>query len=581
MSSSGQTLPHILAHNLEADPERTAVVLVTRSGEEHVTMRQLLAGAGDYARAYRRSGVEPGDVVVDLLPPGADLLAAFLGGILLGAVPCILPFQAEKLDPLRYRESLIALMQVTHPAALVADSALASELKETLPRDPMLKVVLACEEVRESRGREAAPERWEGMSRASPDLALLQHSSGTTGLQKGVALTHASILNQLNAYGPVLGLKDQDVVVSWLPLYHDMGLIAGFLLPLLSGVKLVLLSPFEWVRAPWMLMHAVSRHRGTLVWLPNFAYNFCSDRITDSQLRGVDLSTLRAVINCSEPMVAASHRGFVQRFVPYDLRPQALTTCYAMAENVFAVSQGSMDGSVKIDEVDAEGLERHGVAEAAVHGTRRVTEVVSAGPPLPNCEVRVIGGDGREIGERQIGEFALRSNCMLSGYYNRPDATHDSLHDGWFFTGDLGYVADGEVYITGRKKDLMIIGGKNIYPQDIEHLIDRVPGVYPGRAVVFGIPDHELGTEQAAAVVEVDPRQPRDEDVLGLELRRAVATGSEITLRYVRIVDERWLIKTSSGKLARAANRDKFLAERVEGRVAAQAGGDEEVDVDV
>jgi acyl-CoA synthetase (AMP-forming)/AMP-acid ligase II len=169
---------------------------------------------------------------------------------------------------------------------------------------------------------------------------------------------------------------------------------------------------------------------------------------------------------------------------------------------------------------------------------------------------------------------------MLSGYFNRPDATDIALRDSWFYTGDLGYIADGEVYITGRRKDLMIIGGKNVYPQDIEHLIDGVPGVNPGRAVVFGIADKELGTEQAVAIVEVNPRHPRTEQVLGLEIRRAVAAGSEITLRYVETVGERWLIKTSSGKLARAANREKFLAEQAGSRAGPEPSGDREPDVE-
>lgn len=575
MLPAGQTLPHILAHHLEANPERIALVLFTRAGVEQVTVRQLLVGAQNYAELYGRSGVQQGDVIVDLLPPGPDVVCAFLGGILLGAIPSILPFPTEKLDPIRYRESLIALMGVTHPAAMVAEPGLADELRGSLPHDPGLKAILEPVPGTLHEGW-VSPAAWEGLTRATDDLALLQHSSGTTGLQKGVALSHAAILNQVEAYGPRLELDDEDVIVSWLPLYHDMGLIAGFLLPILTGIKLVLLSPFEWVRAPWMLMQAVSLHRGTLVWLPNFAYNFCADRITDRHMQGLDLSSWRAVINCSEPMYAESHRLFTKRFVRHALREQALTTCYAMAENVFAVTQGPMDGSVKTDVVVSEGLERYGVAEPGEDGSVRVTEVVSAGPVLPNCAVRVVGDDGRELGERHVGELALRSDCVLSGYYNRPDATRASLRDGWFYTGDLGYVAEGEVYITGRKKDLMIIGGKNIYPQDIEHLIDHVPGVYPGRAVVFGIADPEKGTEQAAAIVEIDPHNPRGKDVLGLEIRRAVTTGSEIALRYVKIVDDRWLVKTSSGKLARAANREKFLAERQAGGVEAEADGDED-----
>ncbi|MGH2605247.1 MAG: acyl-phosphate glycerol 3-phosphate acyltransferase, partial [Anaerolineales bacterium] len=240
---------------------------------------------------------------------------------------------------------------------------------------------------------------------------------------------------------------------------------------------------------------------------------------------------------------------------------EALATCYAMAENVFAVSQGGIDGPVVVDTVDADRLETSRRAEPAIPASRRVLEMVSAGQPLPNCQIRVVGDDGRALGEREVGELALQSNCMLSGYYHRPDATREALRDGWFLTGDLGYLAGGQVYITGRKKDLIIVGGKNIYPQDVEYLINKVSGVYPGRVVVFGIPNPQLGTEDIAAVVEVDPHAPTPGDQLQLRIRQAVATGMEATLTHVLLVNERSLIKTSSGKLSRKANRDKFLAD--------------------
>jgi acyl-CoA synthetase (AMP-forming)/AMP-acid ligase II len=184
---------------------------------------------------------------------------------------------------------------------------------------------------------------------------------------------------------------------------------------------------------------------------------------------------------------------------------------------------------------------------------------------LPNCQVRVVGDSGADLGERQVGELALRSDCMLTGYYNRPDATAEALRDGWYLTGDLGYLADGQVYITGRKKDLMIVGGKNVYPQDIEYLINQVPGVHPGRAVVFGVPRPDLGTEEVVAVAEVDPVAQVDAGRLSLAIRQAVAAGSEVVLGDLKLVDERWLIKTSSGKIARGANRDKYLTESAPG----------------
>ncbi len=554
------TVGGMLRHRFATAPDQLAIVLVTSRAEQPLTLRQILDGAASYALAYREAGVGADEVVLNLLPPGADVVYAFVGAMLLGAVPSILPFPTERLDPVVYRENLVRLMEVTGPAAVVAEAAFGDELRRTLPEQHGAKAILDMGLGGRHASARFREDDWPALAGSPDTIALLQHSSGTTGLQKGVALSHRAILNQLAAYLPAVRLTRDDVIVSWLPLYHDMGLIAGFLLPLLTGTKLVLMSPFDWVRSPWKLLQAVSAHRGTLTWLPNFAYNFCAQKIPDEMLKGLDLSSWRAVINCSEPMVAASHRLFLERFGPYGVRADVLATCYAMAENVFAVTQGGIETPVIVDAVDADQLERARVAVPAAADTRRVVECLSAGPPLPNCQVRVVDGELRSLPERQVGELALHSDCMLTGYYERPDATQEAVRDGWYLTGDLGYLAGGEVYITGRKKDLMILAGRNIYPQDLEQIINGVPGVRAGRCVVFGLPDRKLGTEEAAAVVEVDPTHAVDPQRLTMAIRQAVSTGADVVLRQVKLVDERWLLKTSSGKIARGANRDKFLA---------------------
>ncbi|MCL5995785.1 MAG: AMP-binding protein, partial [Chloroflexi bacterium] len=317
-----------------------------------------------------------------------------------------------------------------------------------------------------------------GMRRTPDDLVLLQHSSGTTGLQKGVALSHRAVFNQLDRYAQAIHLGQDDVIASWLPLYHDMGLIASFLMPILKRVPLVLMSPFDWVRAPYKLLQAITRYHGTLTWLPNFAYNFCAQKIRERDLEGVNLASLRAAINCSEPTYWSSHQAFARRFEKAGLRAGALATCYAMAENVFAVTQAGIDAPVTVDEVDQRALLVERVARpvsspfdassSMAEGSRM--KMLSAGRPLPNVQVRVLDDMLNDAPERHIGEIALRSDCMLTGYYNRPDLTEKAFHDGWYLTGDLGYLADGELYVTGRKKDLIIVGGKNVYPQDLERL---------------------------------------------------------------------------------------------------------------
>jgi acyl-CoA synthetase (AMP-forming)/AMP-acid ligase II len=494
-----------------------------------------------------------------------------------------MPFLTEKLTPDKYRQDLAALVEVTRPVAIVTYPDFVPEVQAAMRAGGPVRAVLVSADVQPAADPDfnAMP----GLRRSPDDVVLLQHSSGTTGLQKGVALSHRAVLNQLDCYARALRLTLDDVIVSWLPLYHDMGLIAGFVMPVLLRAPLVLMSPFDWVRAPGRLMQAVSRYRGTLSWLPNFAYNFCAQKTRDRDLEGVDLSSWRAVVNCSEPMHWKSHQMFLERFEKHGLRPSALATCYAMAENVFAVTQGGIDAPVVVDEVDQRALliERRAVPtltpspsplqgdREASPGAKRIGEgsrgegtlrLLSCGRPLPNARVRVLDDQRRDLPERRLGEIALHSDCMLTGYYHRDDATEKAFHEGWYLTGDLGYVADGEVYVTGRKKDLIIVGGKNVYPQDLERLAGDVEGIHAGRVVAFGVFDEEAGTEEVVVVAEAEAGEAAERQRLADEIRQRVTRGSDVALRYVHVVGPRWLLKTSSGKIARGANREKYLEER-------------------
>lgn len=555
-----------ILHSAYTDaPSRVAVYLqFPRQPDVPMTYRQLLHGAAGYALALERAGIQPGEVVILILQHGEALLQAFFGAVLRGAIPSIMPFLTEKLAPEKYRQDLAALIGVTRPAAIITYPEFAGEVRAALQTaDPnSVRAVLVADEIQPAEviNFAALP----GLQASPDEIVLLQHSSGTTGLQKGVALSHRAVFNQLEHYARAIRLNvESDVVVSWLPLYHDMGLIAGFLMPLLTRTPLVLMSPFDWVRAPAKLLQAVSHYKGTLSWLPNFAYNFCAQKTRDRDLENVDLSSWRAVINCSEPMHYHSHQIFAERFSKYGLRPEALATCYAMAENVFAVTQGGIEAPIFVDEVDERALLTERRALPPQTPTQTV-KLLSCGPALPNVRVRVLDDERRELPERAIGEIALQSDCLLTGYFHRPDLTEKAFYEGWYLTGDLGYTVNGQIFITGRKKDLIIVGGKNVYPQDLERLAGDVPGIHPGRVVAFGVYDEDAGTEEVVVVAEAEAEVEPDEaerQRLGDALRQRITRSTDVTLRLVHIVGPKWLIKTSSGKIARAANREKYLAE--------------------
>ena len=541
-------------------PDRAAVTLINGDDAYTVSYGDFFTQSARYAHALENAGVKPGHLVALILQHGEAVLYGFWGAMLLGAVPSIFPFLSDKLDPERYFDSVRQLIAHEGVKVIITYDALEAELRQHLDG---VDVTIINKDALDPAGDAA---HYLALSPAQPeDTAFLQHSSGSTGLQKGVMLSHRAVINHVASYSTAIRLTPDDVVVSWLPLYHDMGLIAGFIMPILQGVKIVLMSPFQWVRDPKMLLHAIHQHNGTLCWLPNFAYNFLATRVRDADIEGLDLSSLRALVNCSEPIMPDSHAVFLEKFAPYGFAESALTVCYAMAENTFAVTQAGIDAPLTLDTVERDALMEGRKAVQSVSDSVPTLSFVSNGTPIADCEVRIVDEHRADLPERHVGEIALKSTFMLSGYYQREDATAEVMQDGWYFTGDMGYMADGELYITGRKKDLIIVGGKNVYPQDIENLLNDVPGVHPGRTSTFGIFNDKLGTEDIAIVAEasagIDAADREATAPIIKEIRARVARSTDVSARYVQIVPPKWLVKTSSGKIARTANREKFLRE--------------------
>ena len=551
----------VLLDNYKNFPDKIILHLQKAGNEDiHLSCKDLIEGSAKYSNALTSSGINPGEVVVIILQHGLDLIYSYFGTILNGSIPSIMPFLTEKLLPEKYRKDLNSLIEITKPTGIITFNEFQSELSQ-FSDGSVVKKILISEEIN-LKDQLVSDSNYSGLSRKPDDIVLLQHSSGTTGLQKGVALSHQAVFNQLESYSKAIELSDKDIIVSWLPLYHDMGLIASFIMPVLTRIPLVLMSPFDWVRAPHRLFRAISGYRATLCWLPNFAYNFCAKKIRTDDLEGVNLSSLRALINCSEPMRFNSHEMFLERYSSYGFNASALATCYAMAENVFAVTQDGIDKPITIDEIDLEIFQKEKIAQPSSIG-RQSLKMVSGGKPIAENKVRIVDEKGIDLPERHLGEILIHSNCMLSEYYLRKDETQKALINGWFKTGDLGYLANGELYISGRKKDLIIVGGKNIYPQDIEDVISEVGGVHPGRSVAFGIFNEEKGTEDVIVIAEIEALESDKIALISDDIRKRVTQSTAVALRHVLLVDEKWLIKTSSGKIARSANKEKYLSEFV------------------
>ncbi|MBE2224684.1 MAG: AMP-binding protein, partial [Anaerolineae bacterium] len=533
---------HILldAITLTADDDgQDAIIYVaTDQPDIHVTRREFKTAVIQTAHALSQLGIQPGDLLIIAHTQNLESIYLFWGALAAGAVPSMFPTLTEKLDPAIYMANMAELVRFSHVRAILTTDEFAPQLAEQVDCEVLSSQRLKIKDLR-LKAHEPQSSIFNLQSSNHDNVALLQHSSGTTGLQKGVALSHTAVLNQIAAYSDTLQLTAHDIIVSWLPLYHDMGLIAGFLLPLIQGVPLVLMSPFDWVSHPALLLKAIDRHQATLCWLPNFAYNHSARRIRSRDKAGLSLASIRAFINCSEPVRHDSHQLFLDKFAANDVTPEMLTVSYAMAENTFAVTQTAVGQAAGLDVVDRVALELTGYAKAVGVETETAVVKVSCGRPIPGTAVSVLDDAGNELAERQVGELAVQSNCMLSEYYHRPDL--QPFTNGWFRTGDRGYLADGEVYVIGRSKDLIINAGKNVYPQDIEAIVNEVAGVHAGRAVVFGVPDEREGTELIAVVAETRAEETETRQEIGKAIRQEVARRSTVTVSFVQLVDAKWL----------------------------------------
>lgn len=540
---------------LSADPDRVVSVLLRDGAEdEPVTAGRLLARARGFADALGGGRPVPDAAIAAIcLYPGLDLHAAWLGALWAGFVPTMVAPPSPRMDPAKYAAGFRAMASHIGAAVWAVDNEAVALLGSDLAGVPARVVDAAgvpdgsCESMRRT-------------SECDPDaVAVLQHSSGTTGLQKAIGLTSAQILAHEDAYARALALSSADTVVSWLPLYHDMGFVACFLMPLLRGMRLVEMSPFDWVRHPLRLLDAIERYQGTHCWMPNFAFSFLASARDRAGDRGPwNLSSVRAWVNSSEPVMASSCERFLAAYADSGVSRAQLTASYAMAENVYAVTQ-SKPGGLREMRVDRGELARHRLRPAT---TGETVALVSNGAALPTTEVRVLGPAGELLEAGAVGEIVLRGACRFAGYVGHPDLTAAAIDAaGWYHTGDLGALVDGELFVTGRAKDLVIIQGRNIYPGDIEAAAADVPGVASGRVVAFGVPDDASGTERLVVLFEQDPLSTEAGAALALKLRAHIAQECNCTAGDVRAVPARWLVKSTSGKVARADNRAKYLAD--------------------
>ncbi|MGH9811846.1 MAG: fatty acyl-AMP ligase [Candidatus Acidiferrales bacterium] len=533
--------PHLLLYD---DQERLSTI----------TFAELLVGAGAVARGLSAQGVRRSDTVGLMLPTCKEFFFSFLGTLLEGAVPVPLypPFRADRLE--EYAQRQVAILRNAEARALVTFREAERLARMLQPRVPSLASVSTAERLaQEGPPGPPAPSR-------ADDLALIQYTSGSTGEPRGVALTHSNLLANLRAIGAGTQVNAEDVVVCWLPLYHDMGLIGCWLFSLFYGLPIVSISPLEFLRRPERWLWAFHRHRGTLSPAPNFAYELCVRKVGDKATEGLDLSSWRVALNGAEPISPDTLARFQERYARHGFRPEAMMPVYGLAECTVALTFAPMGCAPRVDAVDRNVFQSVKRAEPGPTVGADSLRFVSVGRPLPEHELRIVDDNNEPLPERVEGHVQFRGPSAMQGYYRNPEATAEArAADGWHRTGDLGYLADGELFITGRTKDLIIKAGRNIYPQEIEELAGDVEGVRRGCVAAFAVPEPKSGTEALVLVAETRATDDAARARITAEIMRRVNYTARISPDVVRLVPPQSIPKTPSGKLRRGACRDLYL----------------------
>jgi acyl-CoA synthetase (AMP-forming)/AMP-acid ligase II len=543
---------------LDAAPSDRLFVLEWHDvGDCHsVTFGDFRRRASQHACFLKQQGVRCGDRVVFVMPQGIALMAAFVGSMSLGALPAILAYPNKKVDSAKYSSGLGGVTATLKAPHVVVDANFPKDLIGDVSTSGATKLIHSPDSI-ESLG-ELDPVH---LSLHPQGLAFIQHSAGTTGLQKGVALSHSAVLRQLSHLVEVLNVSAVDRLYSWLPLYHDMGLIACFMLPMVCHLSVIMQPPAEWVLRPETMLKLIHDHKCTLAWLPNFTFQFVPRRASAVSRSPYDMSSLRALINCSEPVKTESMSEFYEAFANQGLKREALQSSYAMAENVFAVTQSEPEGPLQIY-ADGQRFRSEHLIDEVPSNTEGAISFTSSGRLLPQNQARIVSETGETLPALHVGEILIKSDSLFDGYFNRPDLTAQVMIDGWYRTGDFGFFHGAELFVVGRKKDLLIIGGENIYPQDVEEIVCSHPAVHDGRAVALGLFNPGLGTEELVVVAEVEQQEVLEKSAqIERELRAKVFVEMGVSVRFLFLKPPRWIVKSTAGKLARSTTREKLLRE--------------------
>jgi 1-acyl-sn-glycerol-3-phosphate acyltransferase len=555
-----RTLIEVLDWHVDRHSDRLHLTLLqddnTIAGA--LTYGQLATEARRVAAGLIARDILPGDRVALMLPTSVEFFIAFFGILYAGAapVPIYPPMRLAQLEDHLRRQ-----------AGILRNAG--ARILVIMPEGLRLAALL-----RAQVGSLTSVESVAGLTSGASDLtmpavqgdratALIQYTSGSTGDPKGVVLNHANLLANVRAMGQAMNASSADKFVSWLPLYHDMGLIGAWLGCLHFAAPLYVMSPLGFLVRPESWLWAISRFRATLSAAPNFGFELCINKIDVSRLDGLDLGSLRMVANGAEPISAKTLRRFAEKFEPFGFKREAMAPVYGLAENSVGLAFPPPGRPPLIDYVDRNSLMSRGIAEPAKSGDPNPLELVACGQPLPGHEIRIVDEIGHEVGERREGRLEFRGPSATAGYFNNEAKTRELIHDGWLDSGDRAYIAGGDVFITGRIKDIIIRAGRHLYPQEVEEAIGFIPGMRKGCVAVFGVADPRSGTERVVVVAETAEANASIRAALEAKAQEIASDISGTPADEIVLAPPRTVPKTSSGKIRRSAAKELYEQGRI------------------
>ena len=552
---SQKPIPAALLDAAARGDSRRGFTFVKEGSEAFYPFADIALIAGRYAAAMFRGGLKPGDRVALALPDNDEFVFCFLGAMHAGLVPVPM-YPPQGLGKLGfYLNHARHILECSGAAQMITSTQVKTVLGSLIGKN--LRAIRTVKEL-------GIDEREAAVANLRPeDPAFIQFTSGSTAQPKGVVLTYGSLSANARCITEGLQMTPEDVGCSWLPLYHDMGLIGFVLTPIINYTPTVLIPPFMFLKRPIEWLRRITQHRATCSFAPNFGYGLCAARVRERDCETLDLSHWRAAGCGSEPIQMSTLENFSARFRSCGFDRKAFVLAYGLAENTLAVSFSRLGNEPRAERVRLKALTSDGLAVPSNNHDESVS-IASTGQCFPEHEIGILDDDGRRCEPRRVGEIAVRGPSMMREYYNNPEATRATIRNGWLHTGDLGFMHDDELYVCGRIKDLIIVAGRNYYPSDIESVVSDVAGVRRGRAVAFGLSATEADNLERVVICAETKVKQADREALADEIRRVVLESLGLKLDEVVQVPRGALPRTSSGKLQRNKTRALYLSGNLE-----------------